>query len=250
MSDPIERLFRRLVTNLAALDPASLDRAFPIADITERLVPYRTHRLALGFDTNEDYELTVLRLLGGERGLAIVMPEDVRDAFTREVESANPDTELFRQFPDAMVLLDPDRVAVALSDAADRAEATLGAESDDEPELFGASLDAPPEPPLPRYEVVEPGDENDDEAAEPQPPFLLEEQVEEDTATPMARPRELSTSTPCTFCGGALPVGRTVLFCPHCGQNIGVVHCPTCGAEMDVGWRFCIGCGQKVTGLG
>jgi hypothetical protein len=248
LSDPIERLFRRLVTNLAALDPASLDRAFPIGDITERLVPYRTHRHALGFDTNEDYELAVLRLLGGERGLAVVTPDDVREAFAREADSTNPDTELFRQFPDALVLLDPDRVAVVLGDAADIAEATAAGEP--EPDPRGAALETPPEPPEPRYEVVEPEDERGAEAEEPQLPFLLEEQVEEDTAALVARPRELSVSAPCPFCGGALPVGRTVLFCPHCGQNIGVVHCPTCGAEMDVGWRFCIGCGQKVTGLG
>jgi predicted amidophosphoribosyltransferase len=60
----------------------------------------------------------------------------------------------------------------------------------------------------------------------------------------------MTASTPCSYCGANLPVGRTVLFCPHCGQNVGVVHCPTCGSELDVGWTFCIACGQKVTGLG
>jgi hypothetical protein len=67
----------------------------------------------------------------------------------------------------------------------------------------------------------------------------------------VARPRDIGgTAAACSYCGGALPVGRTVLFCPHCGQNVGVVHCPTCDSELDVGWQFCISCGQKVTGLG
>ncbi len=236
-SDHLERLFRRLVTNLAELDPASLERAFPIGDIVDRFVPYRTHRHTLGFDTNEDYELVVLRLLAGERGFAIVTPDDVRGAIADEVAGPNPDPGLFRQFPDALVLLDPDRVATVLDAAVDSASPANAASEVPEPEA-----DAPTfEPALPE-EVPPAGD-----ATAERMPFLLEEQL----AAPVARPREVApVSAPCPYCGGNLPVGRTVLFCPHCGQNVGVVHCPTCGAELDVGWRFCIGCGQKVTGLG
>jgi predicted amidophosphoribosyltransferase len=45
-------------------------------------------------------------------------------------------------------------------------------------------------------------------------------------------------------------VGRTVIFCPHCGQNVGVMHCPVCGTDLDVGWRFCLTCGREMAGLG
>jgi hypothetical protein len=254
LRDPLERLFHRLVTNVAALEPAALERAFPIADIVDRLVPYRTHRASLGFDTNEDYELTVLRLLAGERGYARVQPEEVREAFAREVASPNPEPELFRQFPDATVLLDPDQVAVVLEESARDAEA---AGADQPVAAFDADLPAPRTPGgvtyphhgprTPAFEAVEPEDLGVEERTEPQLPFELEEP--EGTA-PEARPREVAASAPCPYCGGTLPVGRTVLFCPHCGQNIGVVHCPTCGAELDVGWRFCVACGQRVTGLG
>lgn len=239
--------------NLAALDPASLDRAFPVADIVDRLVPYRTHRTILAFDTNEDYELCLLHLLAGERGLAWVTPDEVREAMARELVGPNPDLGLFRQFPAALVLLDPDTVATVLGEAADAALARESAGGNDEPAAFAPAprheFEPPTEPPDPPFEPVEPEDVSAAEAAEGTSlPFMLDETDGAERAT--ASPRTVPAGVACSYCGGALPVGRTVLFCPHCGQNVGMVHCPTCGAEMDVGWRFCIGCGQKVSGLG
>lgn len=223
--DLLDRLFRQLVANLAALNPAALHRPFSVADLHEALVPYRTHRVPLGFETSEDYELTVLRLLAGERGYVVVSPTDVREKLRSEIESNNPDTGLFRRFPDAQVLLDMEHVA----------------------EVTGVVGTISPEPtaevsePQPRPEPAAASSGGDDQL-----PFTLEEA---DETRPTAQPRGISHSTPCSYCGGSLPVGRTVLFCPHCGQNVGVVHCPTCDAELDVGWRFCISCGQKVGGL-
>jgi hypothetical protein len=51
----------------------------------------------------------------------------------------------------------------------------------------------------------------------------------------------------CRFCGGALPGGRAMNYCPHCGQNLQVLNCPACGAEVEAGWRFCVACGKAVT---
>lgn len=50
----------------------------------------------------------------------------------------------------------------------------------------------------------------------------------------------------CRYCGGALPAGRAVRFCPHCGQNLEVHNCPACGAELEEGWKFCVACGKTV----
>jgi hypothetical protein len=50
----------------------------------------------------------------------------------------------------------------------------------------------------------------------------------------------------CRYCNGTLPEGRTVKFCPHCGQNLQVHNCPACGAELETGWQFCIACGKGV----
>jgi hypothetical protein len=49
----------------------------------------------------------------------------------------------------------------------------------------------------------------------------------------------------CKFCGGTLPEGRTVIYCPHCGQNLAAKHCAGCGAELDPVWKFCVNCGRK-----
>ena len=58
------------------------------------------------------------------------------------------------------------------------------------------------------------------------------------------RPRE--SGVRCGFCGGKLPGGRTVNFCPHCGQNQSLTRCPDCQAELELGWRHCINCGHVV----
>lgn len=50
----------------------------------------------------------------------------------------------------------------------------------------------------------------------------------------------------CHYCGSGLPKGRSVTFCPHCGEDVTIRHCPACSAELDVGWRFCVCCGRGV----
>ena len=51
----------------------------------------------------------------------------------------------------------------------------------------------------------------------------------------------------CRYCGGDLPMGRPLHFCPHCGQNLQALNCPACGAEVEAGWRFCVACGKAVS---
>jgi predicted amidophosphoribosyltransferase len=50
----------------------------------------------------------------------------------------------------------------------------------------------------------------------------------------------------CRFCGGTLPEGRNVIYCPHCGNNLSVSRCPACGSELEKGWKFCATCGRGV----
>ena len=49
----------------------------------------------------------------------------------------------------------------------------------------------------------------------------------------------------CKFCGGTLPEGRKVTYCPHCGQNLAAKHCAGCGGELDPAWKFCVNCGKR-----
>jgi hypothetical protein len=70
------------------------------------------------------------------------------------------------------------------------------------------------------------------------------------TATPRAMtPAPTSGSSAagaCRYCGGTLPDGRRVLFCPSCGQNLMVQRCPACGTELEIHWKYCITCGRGV----
>ena len=76
--DALDRLFRRLVMNLADLDPSRINGPVDVNELAQSLIPYRTHRAALAIDSHDDYEMTLLRLLAGERGYAFVEPEEVR----------------------------------------------------------------------------------------------------------------------------------------------------------------------------
>lgn len=49
----------------------------------------------------------------------------------------------------------------------------------------------------------------------------------------------------CTYCGGGLPLGRRIRFCPHCGLDLTVRQCPACSTELDREWRFCVTCGRQ-----
>jgi hypothetical protein len=235
--DALERLFRRLVLNVAQLDPARLDAPLPVVEIHQNLVPYRTHRGALAIETNQDYEMTVLRLLAGEGGFARVEPDEVRELIEREAQGPNPDTGIFRRFPSATVRLEPDQVRVVLG-TRDTAVPAPAATEPVAPALTAFEFaEGEPEPPAD-------GDVNASglpfSLAEVEPPEEIE-----------ATGRDVTIGgAQCGYCGGDLPVGRTVIFCPHCGQNVGVMHCPVCGTELDVGWQFCITCGREMAGLG
>jgi len=53
--------------------------------------------------------------------------------------------------------------------------------------------------------------------------------------------------TECRYCGGVLPLGHTLNFCPRCGQNLRVATCEACGAEVEADWRFCVACGKAAS---
>jgi hypothetical protein len=66
----------------------------------------------------------------------------------------------------------------------------------------------------------------------------------------VARPITVAaTGEACLFCKGSLPAGRQLSFCPHCGQDLTMVHCPACGSELERGWKFCVTCGRSAQDL-
>jgi len=229
MTDELDRLFEILVESLH--HEARLAVPFPANELHERLVPYRSTRSRLRVATYEDYEMAVLRLLAGERDYLRLEPEAARVQLQAEVTAVNPDTGFFRNFGDAQVLVN--RIAA-------------------ERHLRGRDSYAPP----PAAEAEEPIPE-----PEPAPPPPLHPTAPVGTAAPSApvptptRPpgpafelvesRDRLEAHHCAYCGGPLPAGREVNFCPHCGQPAsGEPKCPACGSAVDVGWSYCVGCGR------
>jgi Double zinc ribbon len=226
VSDELDRLFECLVETLAR--DSRIAVPFPAADLYERLVPYRSNRSRLGVATHQDYEMTVLRLLAGERGFVQLEPTDVREGMQREVTAANPDPAFFRNFPDAQIMIN--RFA---------AERVLRG---------GAKAFAPPEPEATTAEEVEEEEEPASWTSEnPIPPEGLRPAISPDAGPTfeLADVEDISSPHHCPYCGGSLPGNRKVNFCPHCGQPpLGELKCPACGSEVDVGWAYCIGCGR------
>ena len=105
--DELDRLYRLLVDSIKAQQPELLTRPFEVADVYQSILPYRLHRRALGMETNSDYEMTLLRLLSGERGY-IIGDDEMQDAFRRELATPNPDPGAFRPYAQSHVALAAD----------------------------------------------------------------------------------------------------------------------------------------------
>jgi predicted RNA-binding Zn-ribbon protein involved in translation (DUF1610 family) len=50
----------------------------------------------------------------------------------------------------------------------------------------------------------------------------------------------------CRACSGKLPLGRSVKFCPHCGESQAPTHCPEGQTELEPAWHHCVACGAAV----
>jgi len=292
--DELDRLYRRLVQNLRAGFPELLTRGFEVSQLYQQIVPYRTNRRELGFDSNEEYELAVMQLLAGLRGYLVVEP-DLQNTMRAQLASPNPDLTAFRVFAASSVSLAPEtlRLLERRAPAADDASRTSSTLSPSEQvalagratESFEATGEdskiaqsaaraaAPPQrapsaPPPPSALVPPPAPGSATSAAasrgpaaapsplnrpsvpppRPVPPRRPTPLAANDApvASPRPSPPASSHGDSCRYCAGGLPEGRRVTFCPSCGHNLTVQHCPACNTELEVGWKFCITCGREV----
>jgi hypothetical protein len=68
-------------------------------------------------------------------------------------------------------------------------------------------------------------------------------------APPVGQPEPRADFDPrCGFCDSALPGGRIVRFCPHCGADQALRPCASCGEPLDASWGFCTACGATQGG--
>jgi Double zinc ribbon len=230
----VERFFRRLVSTLAASNPARLQGPLLLDDITGSILPYRTHRRALELDTVEDYEAVLLRLCAGESDLVWTEPEEARKRFVEESRSSNPDLTALYAFENVYVSFRPEPLlwALAPDPRADYAPAAPTAPESPPPvpEPEPAAVDAAADEPALVLGV-----------ARPESPLPLEHPDVDEVAEAGEHPRPT-----CLYCGGSLPTNRTVNFCPHCGQSQTQILCPECRSEVEPGWRHCVNCGAAV----
>ncbi|MDP9177134.1 MAG: zinc ribbon domain-containing protein [Gemmatimonadota bacterium] len=250
--DDLDRVFHRLVSNIRHRHPEYLTLPFTVQELYETLIPYRHHRRELGIETNQDYEIAVTRLLSGERDYLQSDPE-MRDKLEAELASPHFDTGAFREFAGAKVSLAPEAL---------RRIRALTVPAAETPAASKATASAPPPPPMPMPSVASPaGGAVASGAAVSGTPapagfsatFPLSSSLPaadagETGQAPAGIPSLGDVAVPegCPFCGGTLPEGRTVIYCPNCGNNLSVSRCPACGGELEKGWKFCVTCGRSV----
>ena len=249
--DDLDRLFVLLVERVAAQYPDHRSDPFEVAELYQSLVPYRHFRRELGIETNGDYELALVRLLAGERGY-LQGESDMQEAMKKELAGSNPNTSIFREYAASRVGLP--------SDAARRAEHVM-ARGGGQPAAVRAAAGAanapaanPGDTPGVRQSAIPLGHNEPVSPSLPPTPASVAA-----TAAPGAAPaarqqrRQPAEETVpgasgdrCRYCSGALPPGRPVTYCPHCGQNLTIRRCPACATELDLSWKYCITCGRGV----
>jgi hypothetical protein len=226
--DELDRIYRRLVQNVRAGFPEYLAKPFEVSLIYQQIVPYRHNRRELGIDTNDDYELALTQLLSGARGF-MVGDDEMQRALRKELESANPDLTAYRAFATSVVSFARDPLREL--ELSPMVRPVSGSQPSTRP---GASEQAV---------MASRTTEGLDMSRAPVAP----RPVAGGAAPAMATTRPTAPAAGgCHYCGGALPDGRKIVFCPHCGHNLTVQHCPACSTELELGWKFCVTCGREV----
>ena len=258
--DALDRTFRHLLQTIQARYPAYLSQPFEVAELYQNILPYRHHRRELGLETNQDYELVLLQLLSGARDY-LVVSDEMRERLARELASPNPDPGVFREYSTAQIALSPAAVRRFQSGVADTEPilATAGSVAGPETTTRTASQRAPAAAVATSPRSSSSAATAPNLAAQNAPRRPAAASSSSAAATPVPRPpaspgsaRPTQTMVPqagehCRYCNGALPNGRRITFCPHCGQNLTVVNCLACGTELELGWKFCTTCGRPVT---
>ncbi len=213
--DDLDRLAFRVARTVRTTYPHLLERGFTLSDLEERLAPFPETRREMAAGGPDGYEQTVLRLLAGERGYLSAEPA-LQEACRRALQMASPTVSLVRTWAGSTLTLR----GTALTIGAERmSPSTSGRHS-------GAHAGA--SAPRAADAITQ--------------PHLSAVSGSHTTAV---SPTETGVTCACHFCGGALPTGRNLTYCPFCGLNLTVRQCPACSTELERTWRFCVCCGRQ-----
>ena len=260
--DDLDRMYRHLVRTIRATAPQLLTQPFQVGDLYTTILPYRLHRRELGLETNQDYEMAMLELLSGSRGY-LAVEDRMRDELGASLRSPNPDPALIRDFAQARVAFSPQALHALEMEgqpgAAPAASAAAASAAIREPDTapFRAASTAGAAPTAPVAQPAAPSAPSTASSATTAPPPPRASSTNVAASAPSVagvrkQPRPAITVSPtgeqCRHCKGELPAGRQISFCPHCGQDLTILHCPACGSELEHGWKFCVTCGRAVAG--
>ncbi len=259
--DDLDRLFRRVVHNVRGAYPELVTQSFEVSQLYQQVVPYRLNRRELGVETVEDYELALMQLLSGARGY-LSGDADMQRALQDELESLNPDLSAYRVYAASRIALAADAVRSLDQQPVAHVAATAGAGSAGVAESSAVASRATERIRTSGTTTPASPGMRGDAAPHHQPPAAMSPK----RATPAASPTSPSkaseaeggggggggggdahAATACRYCGGSLPNGKSIVFCPYCGHDLTVQHCPACNTELEIGWRFCITCGRQVS---
>lgn len=225
----VERMYRHLVRTVRTKYTPLLTQPFEVGELYQTILPYRLHRRELGLETNQDYELTLLELLSGAHGY-LVVDDRMRDTLSAQLALPEPDLSVIRKFAAEHVAFAPEALHRLEADA--RATGAQGV-------LRSAPPQRTPER-TPRMGPTRTG--SGAMPAIPTAPTAGLPNEGHSRRTPP--PVDVGSGELCLFCKGELPAGRQISFCPHCGQDLTVRHCPACGGELERHWKFCVTCGR------
>jgi hypothetical protein len=230
--DDLDRVFHRLVSNIRHRHSEYLTLPFTVQELYENLIPYRHHRRELGIETNQDYEIAVSRLLSGERDY-LLADQAMQDKLKTELQSGHGDPGAFREFAMSKVSLAPEALR--------RIKALTVAGTDSTPAGDEAGAATVAKPVNATFPIASPAPATREAA-----PNSVPEETRPVPAGAISSLMNAPVPEGCRFCGGTLPEGRSVVYCPHCGNNLSVSRCPACGSELEKGWKFCVTCGRGV----
>jgi hypothetical protein len=225
--DDLDRLAFRVARTVRTTYPHLLEHGFTLADLEETLAPYAQTRRELAIDGPSGYETTLLRLLSGERGYLATAPE-VQEACRQALQSTSPSVSLVRAVASSALTLCSGAFALAESGARAAVANTAAAPAAGVPAagVLAAGVLAAGVPAAGAPAAGAPV------AGAP-------------VASSAVAPAANRGSCDCPYCGGELPVGRSTRFCPRCGLDLTVRHCPACSTELERQWRFCVTCGRE-----
>ena len=246
--DELTRFARRLVEQLTA-SKEGVNRAVPIGQIREKILPYRTHRRALMLESVEDYETVLLRLVAGERGFVRTQPPGAAKRCQDELAGANPDLGVLDELADSTIQITS---LAAAQIVGDDGEVTLSeAKGPVSAEATAPSAAARPQGDKVQYrrtaELAVTLSEAKGPVSPPAPAPSAAPRPRDDIPPVIASEAKQSPSeAECRHCHHVMPAGRTVVFCPWCGGRLIPFTCARCQTELDSEWRHCITCGAPV----